>query len=329
MPQVEPISVTVRERKGRFAFDPLWLLDAAGLVAAGVFAVTGFAEIPLPWANYAAPVRELSLAFAGVALLTRALALTLRRRDRRLQARHELLRRAAALNEALQSLRGALNRERVRDFKVRLSDLEAGERLAVRWLSTPDRVELDACRRVCDLLLAEVDQTIEHRLEFMGHANRLQRALARASGEGALSPEAADTLLSLVRDGLAVLDVGLWADLNADHFGRLSADRRAFRHEISRWSSYTADRLERQGLELFDRMIEHVKRKVAFADRLAQWEPAFRRLEARLCGLKPARSVAPTAPDRPLGERFALAAAPMTQADTDLAPRIKLAAAND
>ncbi|HYE42380.1 MAG TPA: hypothetical protein VEA15_03215, partial [Caulobacteraceae bacterium] len=109
---------------GRPASDRLWLLDAAGVLAALGFAALLFSP-PLPAGIESLVLRELCLAVIVLAAGVRIVDLRARRRARRTEARRELLRRASVLDDALMDFRRSLSREAARRFVERRTQFEA------------------------------------------------------------------------------------------------------------------------------------------------------------------------------------------------------------
>jgi hypothetical protein len=321
-----------KAKHARFTFNPLWLVDLLGLAGLGAFAWTVASPETTPWTAYAAPVRELFLLLVGCALVVRVLAAVLKRRDRRGDARRELLRRLSGLNETMRDLRTSLSRDRARAFLDRRGEYEAGIRLAGRWLTTEEIRLAEGCAGFCDHVASGLSEAVGRRTDFTGAANRLVRTIERAAADDDLDPDDADNLIGLVRDGMGVMDMALYAEWNADHYGRLSADRRAFAREIGRYASDAADRIERTGLELFDHLIGHVNRKVEVVDMILEWDEGFRKLEARLAGLKPSAQVVSLERARAARPRVAdrFIVAPASDGSRQGSkPRLRLPAAND
>jgi len=317
----------------RLAFNPLWLVDAAGVLGAAAYAWMAFAPTSAPWpAAFAAPARELSLLMVGCAVVARVLAAFLKQRDRRGEARRDLQRRLTRMNDALLDLRNSLSRDRARAFLDRRLAFAAGLKLASGWLNAEELKLAEDCVAFGERMSASLTEAVGRRTDFTGAANRLRRTIERAVADGDLHPDDADNLSSLARDGMAVMDVALYAEWNADHYGRLGADRRAFAREIGRYASEAADRIERHGLDLFDQLIAHVRHKVEVVDQILEWDEGFRRLEARLAGLRPPADVVSldkVRAQRPkLADRFEVATAPQGSVLPER-PRVRLPAAND
>lgn len=317
----------------RLAFNPLWLVDFAGVVGAGAFVWMALSPERAPWpAAFEAPARELSLLMVGCAIVARVLAVFLKQRDRRGEVRRDLQRRLTGLNDALLDLRNSLSRERARTFLDRRLSFAAGLKSASPWLNAEELKLAEDCVAFGERMSAGLAEAVGRRTDFTGAANRLRRTIERAVADGDLHPDDADNLQSLVRDGMGVMDIALYAEWNADHYGRLGADRRAFAREIGRYASEAADRIERHGLDLFDQLIGHVRHKVEVVDQILEWDEGFRRLEARLAGLRPPADVVSldkVRAARPrLADRFEVAAAPQPGALPER-PRARLPAAND
>ena len=317
--------------QGRSPFNPIWLMDAAGLVGLGaaVWAIAFSAGTQLQ--TYAPLVREAGLLLVGCALVVRVVDAVVRRRDRRNEARRELLRRLSGVNHALLDLRGSLSREHARAFLDRRRELITGVQAATRWLSAEEVRQLGACDGFCERMAGVLSDAGRQRAAVSGGSERLRREIERAARRGDLDRHDADNLSNLVDDAVAVIDEAIYAEWNADHFGRLNADHRAFVREIERYRSTTADRVERQGATLFDLLDNHVRKRIEVIDLLADWDETCRRLELRLAGLKPAapKLVASTeAPAPRLVDRFAVMP---KRADltADEPQRLRLPAAND
>ena len=317
--------------QGRPPFNPIWLMDLAGVAGAGalVWAV-GFSK-GTDFAAYAPLAREAGLLLLGCAIVVRVVDAIVRRRDRRNEARRELLRRLSAVNHALLDLRGSLSREHARAFLDRRRDLTTGVHAAKRWLTAEETRQFDVCDGFCERMAAVLGDAGRQRAAVSGSSERLRREIERAARRGDLDRHDADNLANLIDDAVAVIDDAIYAEWNADHFGRLNADHRSFVREVERYRSTTADRVERQGATLFDLLDGHVRKRIEVIDLLADWEQTCRRLELRLAGLKPPPPtlVASNEAPRPrLADRFAV----MPQhadADDDEPQRLRLPAAND
>ena len=317
--------------EGRASFNPIWLMDAAGLLGVGavVWAVGFSAGTEL--SAYAPLVREAGLLLAGCALVVRVVDAIVSRRDRRNEARRELLRRLSAVNHALLDLRGSLSREHARAFLDRRRELGAGVQAATRWLSAEETRQFDACDSFCDRMAGVLSDAGRQRGAVSGSSDRLRREIERAARRGDLDRHDADNLANLIDDAVAVIDEAIYAEWNADHFGRLNADHRAFTREVERYRSTTADRVERQGGTLFDLLDIHVRKRIEVIDLLADWDQTCRRLELRLAGLKPPAPtlVASNAPPRlRLADRFAVMPQ-RADVDDNEPQRLRLPAAND
>lgn len=332
----EPLKKPRREsRTGGFSFNPVWLMDLAGLGGLAAFAwAVGWAE-GSPWARFETAAREAGLILFGCAVVVRALDFVLHRRDGRRQARRELTRRLIGVNEALFELRKTLSRDHTRTFLDRRAEFVAGLRLAGRYLSDEEARLGEALTAHCDQLSEALGATVHRRFGVTGLADRLSREIERADRRGDIDHHDADNLLDLIDDAIAVMDEAIYADWNADHFGRLSADSRAFAREIERYSAPIADQIERHGQELFGLLVEHVNRKVEVVDLILDWDETYRKLELRLAGVNPDKVLSMAArqaraPRPRLVERFA--AAPPAEAapeQSDHIVRARLSAAND
>jgi hypothetical protein len=329
---VKPRSAAAPARSFRPHFNPIWLMDLAGLVgfAAFVWAV-GFAA-GTEGGPYAPLVREAGLVLLGCALVVRIVDGLVRLRDRRNEARRELLRRLSAVNHALLDLRGSLSREHARVFLDRRRELHAGLDAARRWIA-PEEVQMFADGEgFCERMAAALGDASRQRAGVSGSAERLRREIERAARRGDLDRHDADNLANLVDDAVHVIDEAIYAEWNADHFGRLTADHRAFVREIERYRSTTADRIERQGATLFELLDAHMRRRIEVIDALADWEEGCRQLELRLAGLNPTPP-RPVVSDEPpsrlrMADRFVVLPGRRALAEED-APRARLPAAND
>jgi hypothetical protein len=281
---------------------------------------------------FAPNVREAGLLLVGCALVVRVTDAVLRLRDQRNEARRELLRRLAAVDHALMDLRGSLSREHARAFLDRRRELTHGASAAARWLTPEETRQLQTCDGFCDQTGATLGDAARQRAAISGSAERMRREIERAARRGDLDRHDADNLASLIDDAVSVIDEALYAEWNADHFGRLAADQRAFTREIERYRSTTGDRIEKQSVTLFQLLDAHMRKRIELIDALRDWEESRRRLEFRLAGLKPEppRLVASTAtPARErLAARFAVLPGRRDLDDED-APRARLPAAND
>ncbi|HEY3814743.1 MAG TPA: hypothetical protein VGL66_16110 [Caulobacteraceae bacterium] len=305
--------------------DALGVLGAAAAVWAVVFSKGTELEAYAPY------LREAGLLLLGCALVVRVVDAIVRGRDRRNEARRELLRRLSAVNHALLDLRGSLSREHARAFLDRRRELTAGIEAAARWLTPEETRQFDACDVFCDRMAAVLGDAGRQRAALSGSSERLRREIERAARRGDFDRHDADNLSNLVDDAIAVIDEAIYAEWNTDHFGRLHADNRAFVREIERYRSTAADRIERQGASLFDLLDNHVRKRIEVIDLLADWEQTCRRLELRLAGLKPQppRLVSSTDAPRPrLADRFTVLPGRTARAD-DEPQRLRLPAAND
>jgi hypothetical protein len=264
-----------------FAVNPLWLVDAgAGL---------GFLLFVAGWALAAYPalglLREVGLLFIGCWVVVRGLEVVLRHRDGRDEQRRELLRRLAVLNDALLELRKSLSRDNTRRFLDRRAEYATGLKLAKPSLS-PDEADLaKTCGEFCDRMAKSLADTIHRRTDVNAAVDRLRREIERAARRGDLDQHDADDLIDIVADAVSVLDEAIYAEWNADHFGRLTADQRHFARELDRYKSAAAGEIERRGRDLFDQLLMHVRQKVEVVDLTQEWAELYRKLEERLAGL--------------------------------------------
>ena len=74
--------------------------------------------------------------------------------------------------------------------------------------------------------------TIHRRADVNTAIERLRREIERAARRGDLDQHDADDMIDIIADAVSVLDEAIYAELNADHFGRLSADQRHFAREL-------------------------------------------------------------------------------------------------
>ncbi len=286
-PELGTMNVRATVRPGRQPFNPIWLMDLAGLagVAALVWAIGFSAGTTL--APYAPLIREGAMLLVGCAVVVRVVDALVRRRDRKNDIRRELQRRLSAVNEALLELRGSLSREHARAFLDRRKELHAGLGVAGRWLTKEEHRLFTTCDGFCEQMAAVLSDAGRQRSSVAGASERLRREIERAARRGDLDRYDADNLSNLVDDAVAVMDEAIYAEWNADHFGRLIADQRAFVREIEHYRSTTADRIERQGATLFGVLDEHMRKRIEVIDGLRDWDDGYRRLEMRLAGLRP------------------------------------------
>ena len=317
--------------RGRRGFDPLWLLDLAGVAAAGLLAWRLAGAASLPDVLHAFPLlAELALAVAAVALAVRLADGMNRRRAARRAARQELLRRLSALDEALMDLRRSLSRETARRFVERRDDFAAGLETTLRRLDAEEtRLARDGLA-FCAVLTTGLADTIPRRAAIVSAGYRLGEEIDRAGRLGELDPAAAADLRGLAEDALAVMDEALFAEWNADHFGRLGAVQRHMGRILERCGEGETVRLiDREAASLFDRLVRHVREKIEVVDALRGWEDVRRPLEFALSDVLPRpRRRAPPPPPRPsVATRFALAPHAGSAGETE--PAIRLPAAND
>lgn len=314
-----------RETSSGVRFNPLWLLDLAGLAAAGLFAALGVAPQAIPAGLQFPFLGELTLAIAAVALTVRLVDAANRHRAARAAARVQLQRRLESLDEALLDLRRSLSREAARTFIERRDAFAAGRDAALPRLDPAVAELAGRGLAICAKLTEALAGSIPRRAAIVSAAYRLAQEIGRAGRRGELDPYAAGDLRALIEDALGVMDEALYAEWNADHFGRLGAVQRHFARRIERRDGETVRLIDREAAALFDALIGHVREKVVLVDRLAEWEAVRAPLEFALSGVPaPARP----APPRPsLAPRFAVAP---TAGDrtTETLPRL-LPAAND
>jgi hypothetical protein len=318
---------TARPRGG---LDPARLVDAAGLLGLGAFAWGVAAPRFYEVGGWAAPVREVGLLFVGCALVVRTLDWILRHRDGKSDARRDLLRRLTGLNEAILELRKSLSRDNTRGFLDRKGEFTAGLKLGAGWMTEEEARLSAACGEFCERMTKALADTVNRRGGVTALADRLRREIDRSARRGDLDPHDADNLQGLIDDSLLVMDEAIYAEWNADHFGRLTADRRAFAREIERYRSDGAVRLEHHAMELFDHLLAHVNKKIEVVDMILDWDEAYRKLEMRLAGLDPSNvtpiAEAARAQRLRVVDRFVVT--PPAGAAEEL-PRRRLPAAND
>jgi len=318
-----------RETGSGWRFNPLWLLDFAGLAAAGLFTLLLVGPAWLPHLFHTAVVSQTCLTIVGVALTVRLVDLRSRRRAARLGNRRELLRRLGALDEALMDLRRSLSREAARRFVERRDDFSAGLETTLPYLDAEDVRLARAGLGFCATLTAGLADVIPRRAAIVSTGYRIGQEIDRAARRGEMDPEGAQLLHALVDDALAVLDEALFAEWNADHFGRLGAVQRHFGRLIERRGGETARGIDRDAAVLFQTLIAHVRDKIEVVDALRGWEDVRRPLEFALSDVKPRprRNVAPLPPRPSVASRFAVA--PVAGAQGEAEPPARLPAAND
>jgi hypothetical protein len=318
-------------RSKSFSFNPIWGVDALGVLGLCAFGWGLYALNAPEFSVFDGPVREAGLVLFGAAVVVRALDVLVRRRDRRGQARRELLRRLSALDEAVKDLRVSLSRDAARRFIDRRNDVVAAVPAAARWLGKEEARLVAVCQTFCDDLAGWLSGVVAARIAISTLGDRLRREIDRAAAHSDLDPDEAESLTAFVGDAVAVIDEAVYAEWNIDHLGRLSADRRHFERVVQRWSAPSIIEIERHGEILFDGLAEHVGRKVEVVDRIVAWDRSFRRLEARLGGLKRAEIVPLPLAEPRLADRFLASAvaggAPYLE---EIQPVVRLpAAAND
>lgn len=314
-----------RPRARRVRFSPLRVTDALGAMGALAFSASLF------WGEYVSAsvesaVREAGLLFAVAAVVVRVLDLSLRRRDKKADARRELMRRLGALNDSLMDLRKSLSRDQTRRFLDRRADFAAGLSVAEPWITVEERRLALDCGEFCDGLSRALAETVQRRTGIKGLADRVGREIDRAARRGDMDGHDADNLTSLIEDAIGVMDEAVYAEWNADHFGRLTAGRRHFLREVERYRSPAADQIEHHGVELFDQVIAHVAKKVELVDMLQAWTDTHRTLELRLAGV----DILPSPEERRrFSERFTSGGAAVGRGAAGDFPKSRLPAAND
>jgi hypothetical protein len=325
----EPGTVTTAGAPRRSVFNPVWLMDAAGICGLIAFVVPLVFAVPKDLALLATVVNETALLLIGCALVVRVLDAILKRRDRRNDARRELMRRLSQVNDALLDLRKSLSRDHARSFLDRRGAFAAGVELAQPWLSTEETKLVQACDGFCDRMTAALGETVHRRVGVASLAERVRRDIERAARQGDLDRHDADNLANLVDDAMGVLDEAIYPEWNADHFGRLGADGRAFAREIERYKGAAAERIEHHGGDLFEVLGAQVNRKIEIVDMLRDWDDGFQRLEMRVAGLKPPPVVvAEPRPEPRLADRFVALPGRIASVDSENL-RARLPAAND
>lgn len=318
-----------RETGAGWRFSPLWLLDFAGLAAAGLFGLLLAAPAWLSDSLKAPLAGEVCLAVVAVALTVRLVDGRNRRRAARLSNRRELLRRLGALDEALMDLRRSLSREAARRFVERRDDFAAGLETTLPFLDAEDARLARAGLGFCATLTAGLADVIPRRAGIVSTGYRIGQEIDRAARRGEMDPEGALHLHALIDDALAVLDEALFAEWNADHFGRLGAVQRHFGRLIERRGGDTARGIDHDAALLFEALVAHVRDKIEVVDALRGWEDVRRPLEFALSDVKPRprRGVAPLPPRPSVASRFAVAPVAGTHGDAE--PPARLPAAND
>ena len=263
------------------AFNPLWLVDAGAGLGLVLF-IAGWALAAWPALGL---LREVGLLFVGCWVVVRALEVILRHRDGRDEQRRELLRRLAILNDALLELRKALSRDNTRRFLDRRAEYAAGLKLARPSLSPQEAELAKSCGEFCDRMAKGLADSIHRRGDVNAAVERLRREIDRAARRGDLDQHDADDMIDIIADAVSVLDEAIYAEWNADHFGRLTADQRHFARELDRYKSSAAGEIERRGRDLFDQLFVHVRQKVEVVDLILDWDEVYRKLETRLAGL--------------------------------------------
>jgi hypothetical protein len=330
---------TAAANPGRFAFNPLWLVDAAGALGFTAFVAGAVLPVAYPATPVAAPLREAGLLFVGCWLVVRSLEALLHHRDGRDGQRRELLRRLAVLNDALLELRKSLSRDNTRRFLDRRAEYAAGLKLAKPAL-TPKELDLArACGEFCDRMAKSLAETVHRRADVAAAVDRLRREIERAARRGDLDQHDADDLIDIMGDAVAVLDEAIYAEWNADHFGRLTADQRHFARELDRYKSQAAGEIERRGRDLFDQLLVHVRQKVEVVDQIQEWDEVYRKLEVSVAGLPAPKATPLSAKAKPAekpkpraSERFPMLVVRNEDGDElldDPRPRLRLPAAND
>ncbi len=317
-------------KAGSLRFNPLWLLDAAGIAGAVSFVFLAVAPPALPPFLDALLLREGALAVAVLAAAVRLVDLRNRRARARAAARSELLRRLTALDDALMDLRRSLSHETSRRFVERRVGFAAGLDRIRRSLGETEAGLAEAAVEICKTLAEELTRAIPRRAAIASVAYRLRQEADRAVRRGEISPMVARELSSLIEDGLAVMDAALFAESNADHFGRLGAVQRSFARQLEPWDGEIVRQIDRQAADLFAELNRHVRDKVDVADTLTAWEGVREPLEFALAGadaVRP-RRMPPVQPRPRLSRRFDTAPAPGDRGDAPALP-LRLPAAND
>lgn len=278
----------------KFAFNPLWLVDAAAGAGLLLF-IAGWALAAYPALGL---LREVGLLFIGCWVVVRALEVVLRHRDGRDEQRRELLRRLAVLNDALLELRKSLSRDNTRRFLDRRAEYAAGLKLAKPALSEEEEKLAKSCGEFCDRMSKSLADSVHRRADVNASVERLRREIDRAARRGDLDQHDADDMIDLIADAVTVLDEAIYAEWNADHFGRLTADQRHFARELDRYKSSAAGEIERRGRDLFDQLFVHVRQKVEVVDLILEWDEVYRKLETRLAGLYVAPPKSSSAKDK-------------------------------
>ena len=294
----------MQDRSG-FRFNPLWLLDLAGLAGTVLFAVLALAPQALPALSSLPFAGELALAAAAVALTVRMVDAANRVRASRAAARTELHRRLAALDEALGDLRRSLARETARTYLDRRDAFAAGLEAVAPRLSSAALVLGEHALTLCERMTEGLADSIPRRAAIVSAAYRLGDEIGRAGRRGELDPYAAGDLRALIEDALGVMDEALYAEWNADHFGRLGAVQRHFARRIERREGETVRAIDREAAGLFDALVGHVRDKVALVEALAEWKAIHQQLGFALSGVRPPSRSAPS--QGSTASRFALA----------------------
>lgn len=322
-----------QDRSG-FRFNPLWLLDLMGLAGAGLFVALAVAPWVLPGLLKVPFVAELALAVAAVALTVRLIDAVNRARATRDAARAELQWRLEALDEALLDLRRSLSREAARRFIERRDAFAVGLDAALPRLEPSVASLAHRSLELCAGLTGALANSIPRRAAIVSAAYRLGQEIDRAGRRGELDPYAAGDLRALIDDALGVMDEALYAEWNADHFGRLGAVQRHFGRRIERRDGETVRLIDREAAALFDGLVGHLREKVALVDVLVEWEAVRAPLAHTLSGFGSAARPQVRSPQglgrersTSLDARFALV--PLAVARTDDPGPRRLSAAND
>lgn len=314
-----------------FRFDPLWLADAAGLAALASlgWALTGApGGVTLAGVDTAALAREAAPLALTAWAAVRGTAFAVSARLRRGAVRADLYGRLRDLDTALSDLRRSLSRDSARAFFDRNEAFAAAVPPAAGRLGGRERRLARECASIANGLAGRLRRVVAQRHGLEALAERIRREAARAERFGELDGDEVMGLLDAMEDALAVLDEALYADLNADHFGRIEADSRAFLSLVERVRVPSAARIEEKGLDLFDALKAQVAAKIEVAEAVEDWKRVCRPLEGRLAAADaPTVRPAPAAVSPRLMERFerlAPAAEPRRSAQI-----IRLPAAND
>lgn len=308
-----------------FRFDPAWLLDAVGAAGAGAlaWALTGAPGAP----EFAAVAREAAPLAVAAWIGGRLTVAAVSGRLKRGAARADLYRRLVALDAALAELRRTVSRDTAVAFLDRADAYVSGLTQAKARLSGKERAAARACAEAAVSIAVTVRESLGDRHGVEALAHRIRRDVARAERFGDVEAGDAHGLIDAVDDAMELLDESLYAERNADHFGRLEADRRAFVRRLEWLSGGAATRVEERGAELFEALRAQLAVKVAVAETAVRWREDARFLEARLASTTAPSLTAPAPASVPRLPRFDVAAARAPERPS--AQIIRLPAAND